>query len=314
MQELLRNTTAYKLLASEAKEGRLANTYLLIFNDEDNLRLALTEFARLFFDDWEETYRRIANGNHPDCLFYPEAGKVLDKDGAKAVIEESCLSPVESKRKLFVLDNFHRANATVQNKLLKSLEEPFDGVHFLLGATSEFPLLSTVKSRAKKLEIPPFSTKEVGACLKRIYPERDDIALYAQAAEGSVGRAQRLMEGGKFAVIQEKAYLCVSANNATIPAAARALNNISEKNEVISQIRRMYRDMLFYLTKQPYAIQDGISEKLKTLAKEFTPAVLVFALDVFAEADKQLNFNANLSQCVEVALWKIDKEKRKCKK
>lgn len=313
MQELLRSTTAYQLLSREVKNGRLANTYLLLFNDEANLRFALKQFACVFFDGADLTNERIGRENHPDCLFFPKEGKSLDKDAAAAIIEESCLSPVEGKRKLFVLDNFHKANAVVQNKLLKVLEEPPENVYFLLGATTEFPLLATVKSRAKKLEIPPFSEEQVGACLKRTYPERDDTAFYAQASDGSVGRAQSLISGGRYAELTKKAFACVAADGGKIAAATRALNGVSEKNEIISLMRRMYRDMLFYITGQPYA--GGVmTEELKRLAKEFTPAVLVFALDIFAEAEKQLNFNANLAQCVEIGLWKIDKEKRRCKK
>ncbi|MBQ9081590.1 MAG: hypothetical protein IJY26_03010 [Clostridia bacterium] len=315
MQKLLRSTTAYKLLCQEAKEKRLANTYLLLFNDEANLRLALKELACLFFDGSTATISRIERETHPDCLFYPQKGKALDKDVTSAILEESCLSPVEGKRKLFVLDNFHKASAVVQNKLLKVLEEPPQGVYFLLGATTEFPLLATVKSRAKKLEIPPFSEAEVEACLTRLYPERsaEDVAVYAAASDGSVGRAQSLFTGGRYSELYQKAFACVAAESGNICKAARALNGTEEKTEVISLIRRIYRDILFSLTAQPYGTK-GESEKIKGLAKDFTPTVAVFALDVFAEAEKQIVFNSNLAQCVEVALWKIDKEKQRCKK
>ena len=52
-------------------------------------------------------------------------------------------------------------NASAQNKLLKTLEEPPKNVHILLGATSEYPLLATLKSRVKKLEIPPFDNQTI---------------------------------------------------------------------------------------------------------------------------------------------------------
>ena len=59
MEQLLRSTTAYKMLAHEAAEDRLANTYLLLFPDEHNLRGALKVFAPLFFDGSEGTRARI---------------------------------------------------------------------------------------------------------------------------------------------------------------------------------------------------------------------------------------------------------------
>ncbi len=314
MEQLLRSTTAYKLLAREAKEDRLANTCLLLFRDEDNLRAALKVFAALFFDGSERTGARIGRESHPDCLFFPAPGKAPDKDMAEAVVEESFLSPVEGKRKLFVLDNMHRANAVAQNKLLKILEEPPAGVYFLLGAASEFPLLPTVRSRAERLDVPPFSESQLTAFLERTYPGCKDAAACAAAADGVPGRAQRLLQGGRYAELSALAFGCVSASAGEIPAAARALNGVSEKNEFIAIVRRMYRDMLFFRTGQPYVTQGAEGARLRSLSETFPPALLVFALETFAAAEKQLTFNANLSQCTEVALWKIDKEKRKCNK
>ncbi len=315
METLLRSTTAYKLLARDARENRLANTYLLLMQDEDNLRAALKIFAALFFGGGAETTARIARENHPDCMILPPPGKAPDKDMAEKVVEESFLSPVEGKHKVFVLDNMHRANAVAQNKLLKSLEEPPQGVHFLLGAASEFPILPTVRSRAAKLEIPPFSQGEIEAYLKRNYSDVGNVAACAAASDGSLGRAQRLLLGGRFAELSSLAMACVTASAKDIPAAARALGGVTEKGEFLSLLRGVYRDMLFLRLGRPAVTAGGAEgERLCAIAREYTPAVLVYALDVFAEAEKQITFNANLTQCVEVALWKIDKEKRKCNK
>lgn len=305
MQKLLQGTTAYKLLQNEAAQNRLSHTYLLLFPDEYNLRAALKTFAKLFFPDKRNAWERIDGENYPDCLFYPEAGKALDKDGALALLEESNMGTVEAARKLFVLDNFHKASAVVQNKLLKVLEEPPAGVHFLLGATSEFPLLTTVKSRAKRLEIPPFSEEEVGACLERNAKiPREEALSIAAMSEGSVGRAQQLFSGGRYKELQKKALDCVSARGGRIVTAARALNGVAEKFEIISLMKRSYRDALFYLTGRGTPLAAG--REIKELAAAFTPARLIYALDVMDEAEKQLTFNANLSQCVEVCLLKIE--------
>lgn len=315
MQKLLQSTMAYRIVRQEAALGALAHTYLLVFDDEVYLRLALREFSKLFFDGSAQTNARIDRGNFVDCAVYPEEGGVLDVEAAEEIIEESCLSPTEGERKLFVLADMHKASIVVQNKLLKVLEEPPKGVHFLLGATVEHPLLSTVKSRAKKLEIPPFSVESVGACLERIHPERSKAELleYAFASGGSVGKAQRLLEGGRYAQLVERAFLCVSASGGQIVEVSRSLQNVPEKKELVALISSMYRDMLFYRMGQDgYALMRGQSARLKALAGEFTPAVLVFALDRMSEAEKELTFNANLVQCMEVSLLKIYKEKTRC--
>jgi DNA polymerase III gamma/tau subunit len=94
--------------------------------------------------------------------------------------------------------------------------------------------------------------------------------------------------------------------------AAREFSTTTEKTDVLSLLSHMYRDMLFYkLGKGEYAGMKTLRGRLEKLAERFDERVLVYALDVMAEAEKQITFNANLAQCLEVGLLKIEKEKRK---
>ena len=188
MQTLLKTTQAYSLLQTEGKERRFGHAYLLLFNDPKNIRLALKTFAKLFFDcaeteneggmyasnDKKRIAELIDNDSFSDCLFFPSQDKKLTVEDAERIQEECTLNPVEGNRKVFLLADFAEANVQTQNKLLKMLEEPPEGVIFLLGATTVFPVLPTVLSRTKKLEIQPFEIAEVTECLTRIYGDKYD--------------------------------------------------------------------------------------------------------------------------------------------
>lgn len=315
MQKLLQSTMVYRILRQERALGTLAHAYLILLDDETYLRFALKEFAKLFFDGSADTSARIDRGNYVDCAVFPEEGTTWNVENAEKIVEASYLSPTESGCKVFILTDMQKASPVVQNKLLKVLEEPPAGVHFLLGATVEHPLLSTVRSRAKRLEIPPFSVESVGACLGRLYPERskEELIGYAAASGGSVGRARRLLEDGRYAELLDKAFACVEAHGGQIVTVTRGLQNVTEKKELVGLVASLYRDMLFYrLGKGEYATLRDRAGRLSALAEEFSPAVLVFALDRMNEAEKEISFNANLSQCMEVSLLKIDKEKSRC--
>lgn len=306
MKQLLSSTIAYRLIGKEAQADRLSNAYLLTFADEVNLRLALKECASLFFNG----DARIERETHPDCIILPESGKALTKEDAEKILEESLLSPVEGGKKLFVLDNMQKCSPVIQNKLLKVLEEPPENVHFLLGTTAEYPILSTVKSRAKKLEIPPFSIGEVYDCLTRLYGENADLMGYAEASDGVVGRAMNLYQGGRYKELYEKALAVVSAEKGDIPVACRALSFVAEKTDMVGMLARTYRDMLLYKTKQATPTGEH-AERIKKLSEKFSLSSLILALELMAEAEKEITFNAPLASCVEVAMMKIDKEKRK---
>ena len=155
---LIKDTRAYKTVAADKAAGRLSHAYLFISSDGVNSGEYLKIFAKLIMSDFadERADGLIDNGYHPDVLTFPKNGEAVLKEDVAKIIEESFLKPVESDKKLFLINNGESMNATSQNKLLKTLEEPPRGVHILIHATTEYPLLSTFKSRVKKLVIPPF--------------------------------------------------------------------------------------------------------------------------------------------------------------
>ena len=239
---------------------------------------------------------------------------VIKVDEVRTINEFLGKKSFDGNWRIVIIDSADELNINGANAVLKVLEEPPENVYFVLGTASEFPVLPTVRSRAARLEIPPFSEEQITAFLERKYPGCRGAAACAAVSDGCPGRAQRFLQGGKYAELSAAAYACAAAESRDIPAAARALGGVSEKTEFLSVLRRIYRDMLFCRTGQPCALHGEEGAKIRALSARFTPAVLVFALDVLSEAEKQITFNANLSQCVEVALWKIDKEKRKCNK
>lgn len=324
MEQLLRTTEAYKILAREARENRLSNAYLLLFDDRDNLRQALKVFSGIFFGNKNDTYARIQRENHPDCLVYPpyQSGRdekskkpKLDTKMVETVIEESFLHSIEGEGRLFVLDDMQNANESAQNKLLKVLEEPAPNVHFLLGATTDYALLPTVISRTEKLVIEPFTDEALVQCLRRRHPEiaKGEIEQVAQVADGSLGRAERLLSGRYYEEMADKAFKCVAATVHTeeIPAVSRGLNSVEEKAEFVLVLRKMFRDLLFISEEQPYYADGAYTEPLRGLAEKIDSATLIFALEATENIEKQLAANMDLSQCVEVALLKIgDRNKR----
>lgn len=157
MERLIRHTNAYKTQRLYALQGKLRHAYFLLFPGSGSLREVLKIFATLFFErnaktetDRARVESLIKKESYADCIFYPEAGKKFSVADAEAVEEECILRPVEGETKLFVIGDFSEATKEAQNKMLKMLEEPPEGVSFLLGATSSFSVLPTVLSRSGK--------------------------------------------------------------------------------------------------------------------------------------------------------------------
>ncbi|MBR2375646.1 MAG: hypothetical protein IKA88_05105 [Clostridia bacterium] len=316
MQTLLQNTQAYTLLETEAKKAALGHAYLLLLNDPRNLREALKTFAKLLLidensKDAERITRLIDKESFSDCLFFPDPDKKLTVEDAERIREESAFSPVEGEKKLFVIGDFAQANAQTQNKLLKLLEEPPKGVIFLLGATTVFPILSTVLSRTKKLEIQPFDVKDVQACLARIYGtayDQNTLELCAATSGGIVGEAQNVLEGGYYKTLSENAFALALCAENRLPTVVRQIGESRRQKELLTLLRLIFRDALLLKT-QPRAAKSLLlqSEKANVLAvsKQYSASALLFAQEALSEAEKQVTFNAVFPQCIELCMAKL---------
>lgn len=315
MQTLLKTTQAYTLLKTEAEENRFGHAYLLTFSDGRNLRIALKEFAKLFFHGDKRIASLIDTESFSDCLFFPAEGKKLAVDDAETIREESTLSPVEGEKKVFVVGDFAEANPQTQNKLLKLLEEPPKGVIFLLGATSVFPVLSTVLSRTKRLELLPFSTADTADCLQRIYGDkypREAVELCATTSDGNVGEAQNMLEGGQYRTLLESAFELALSTSATLPLTVKKIGETKHQKELIALLRLVFRDALLIKTgrAQKHLLLRGERERVSQTATKYATVALIYAQEALAEAEKQVQFNAVFAQCIELCLAKIQRKNK----
>ena len=317
MQTLLKTTGAYKLLQNEGKNKDFSHAYLLLFEDARNLRVALKTFAKLFFhceNEYTEQERRISElidaENYTDCLCFPdEEGKKLLVEDADKILEESTLAPVEGEKKVFILGDFSTANAPTQNKLLKLLEEPPKGVIFLLGATTSFSILPTVLSRTKKLEILSFDTPSITEYLRRTYKDKYDentLVLCAATANGSVGDACNILEGGYYKELTDNAFALALSPIFRLPGIVKQVGETPRKKELLNLLRLIFRDALLLKTgMQGKIVLRTEKERLSSVANSFTSSALLYAQEALSEAEKQVTFNAVFSQCIEVCLANI---------
>lgn len=279
METLLKNSAQFKILTGDRKANRLSHAYMLFFRDAKNLRDALKYFACGFFgaEEGDPLYARIFRETLPDLKVYPEQGKKITADGVSALIEDSALKPTELTKKLYIICGFDEAAPLVQNKLLKTLEEPPEGVHFLLGVTSLAPVLDTVRSRVKILEIPPFTGEQILSALER----RGHSGLNAAAAEscgGILGDAENMVEGGWFEEVREAAEkICAATDPEEIAYLAAEYGDTKYKRELLGEMQRQYF----------YALTSGGG-----CANKHKRSALIYAAEKISKANADLKFNA----------------------
>lgn len=99
--------------------------------------------------------KKILAGFHPDVFIYPKNKKFVVDDSAE-ILQNAHIKPLESKTKIFVINDAHTATVQAQNKLLKTVEEAPSHVVFLFNSTAQQKVLPTILSRTQKIVAPNF--------------------------------------------------------------------------------------------------------------------------------------------------------------
>jgi len=307
MQVLLKNTRPYALLEKDSQHGSFSHAYLLLSPDEETLRDYLRFYARAFFFGNTRALSLIEKEGFCDCLFFPKEGKKLSVEDASLIVEEAGIRPLEGDRKVFVVDGFHTASAAVQNKLLKILEEPPEGVHFLLGAATEFSLLPTVLSRVKKLDLPPFSPREIEGFLDRNYPHlsKEDVRFFAAASCGKLSSAKAFIGEGYYKETVEDAFSLLFSSPSTLAPLCKKVADKGRKELLFSVMEFLCRDAAFLGAGKgldAYLLSPFYKNQVEKLAKAYPVGALIAFQQSIRKAEKQLKFNANFAWCLQILM------------
>ncbi len=142
------------------------------------------------------TCHRVLGGNHPDVNWLLPDGKAgtISVDSARACHLRQSHAPYEGPAHVVIVDPADALGEGAGNALLKTIEEPRPGIHFLLLTTNLQGMLPTILSRALPIRLGRLDDEIVAAILGErageATPERRETA--ALLAEGSAGVALEL--------------------------------------------------------------------------------------------------------------------------
>jgi DNA polymerase III subunit delta' len=174
-------------------------------------------------------FRRVSSGGHAD-LKVVQRGWADDKKAKKRteiVIDDVrgigsflSLTPAEGGWRVVIIDAADEMNRNAANAVLKVLEEPPRNALLLLVSHSPGRLLPTIRSRCRKLTLPPLAEADVTAMLTRFRPELNgaDIAALARLGEGSIGRAMGLAAEGGLGLYRDMLSLLETLPRLDVPA------------------------------------------------------------------------------------------------
>lgn len=320
---LLKGTPAYETVKNDKKGGTLSHAYLFINNDEKSLKQYLKEFAKLIMCKEEESCNNCRSCSlvnkevHSDLLFLPQNEESVVTEDIVKLIEESYFKPIEGEKKVFVIYLAHTMNLHSQNKLLKTLEEPPKNVHILLGATSEYSLLSTIKSRVRKLEIPAFSPEKLLIALKDECQDKEKLEKAVKLGDGTLGKAFALYNDENLyqttALVRDVLSNMKSSKD-VLKYSVRIGELKSGLQEFLSILEIYFRDLLVLFSDKQGLIVNNEVLTIGAIENGYNLKSVVNAIEKIEEANLKKSFNANEMMLIEWLLFQILEGKHKWQK
>ncbi len=191
-------------LLERVQSERLGGSLLLVGPDGVGKRRVAMELAQR-----ELCFRRSACGQCQGCLMFkgalpvelpnllriaPEGKAGLIRIGAirgddlveGGVIQWAHRAPAPGCHRWILVEDAHRLNGASANMLLKTLEEPPPGTHFLLVTHRPEAMLQTIRSRCERIGFQPLSAEETWAVARREGWEENSREPWTALAAGTL--------------------------------------------------------------------------------------------------------------------------------
>jgi len=175
-----------KTLENQIKNGRVSHAYLFCGTRGTGKTSVAKIFASTLAKDFD--------------IFEIDAASNNSVQDVRDVIEKVKYPPVQSKYKVYIIDEVHMFSSSAFNAFLKTLEEPPAHVIFILCTTEPQKLLPTVQSRCLRFDFRSVSQENLEKHIANILKKEktaatpEAIKMLATAGCGSVRDALSFTE------------------------------------------------------------------------------------------------------------------------
>lgn len=312
----------FKLDALNGLDGAATScSYLIEGEDDDGLCL----LARLVAARLAGISDSRATDDFADIAIYPAPEKskskkgeeskraVMNVDDVRALISSLYLTPFELNKRFYIIERAESMSEILQNKLLKSLEEPPPRVCFILCASKA--LLPTVESRCKVLRLPPFPIDTVENELFKFHKDESAVKLAARASRGNIGMAEKILADKDFGATYLAALklLKTATGSKRFSSVAAVYDKFSR--EKIDSVLGVTEYLLADVARQKSGLPTVFDENdIRSASGGFTPYSAAACTEHVRDAKRRNSLNCMPTAVMDTLMLKIMEEKAKCQR
>ena len=261
-----------------------------------------------------ENCQLVAAHTHPD-FYIVEAEETKTTRNIKigqirALQTEAALRPINSSRRVVILDGAELMNNAAANCLLKTIEEPPSQPIFILLTASRSSLLMTIRSRCMTVNFDKLPPEKIRDALIARDIETQEAERLSVIADGSFGRALKLKESGGAQLretaldILEKISRAELSNEEIFKHGADFADWSREKfTDFLMHVQKILRDICFAEVLEPH--NSDLAARLRKI--KISEQKIFAMIEMGADFHKRLKSNANLRLLAEAYLMQLKK-------
>lgn len=295
---LIGNDKIKSILKESIKNDSILHSYLFYGIDGIGKKLFALDFAKMILCNNKndrpcgkcKSCIEFDTKNNPDFFLIEPDGNSIKIDQIRQMQKNILEKPINSSKKVYIIDNSDTMTKEAQNCLLKTLEEPQEFIVIILIASNENNILATVKSRCTKI----YFNKLEDVSLKAFIDEKfNNINLdenMLKLCDGSISKSIKVIE--KISILNQ------------IESIVDALDVTDELN-IINQNEVFYnnKDDINLLLDYMYIL---LFEKINT--NRVNKNNYINAIEFVQEAKNKLSNTNNYDMTIDNMLTKIWRE------
>lgn len=258
--------------------------------------------------------QRIQNEQHPDVVMIAPQGLSIKVDQIRYLKAEFSKSGVESKRKIFIIEDAEKMTVNAANSLLKFLEEPSGEVTAFLLTSHLNQILPTIVSRCQLVEVPALTKEQLKAKLTatgnftknqvQLLSQLTDSEQAAQelgSKEGFLELVETLWQWF-YNILRNKERSFVDVQVSIMPY----VNDRQDQELILELISLLARDMMLvkYQRYEEVAFVKYL-DKLEDVSLHLKPEQIVNGVELVLTTPKQLKMNITLQNILEHLTLKL---------
>lgn len=209
-KEVVAQSYVKEILLNQLETGEVKHAYLFC----GGAGTGKTTSARIFAKEVNE-----GKGNPIEI----DAASNNGVENVRNIIEDSKFKSLDSKYKVYIIDEVHMLSTGAFNALLKTLEEPPSGTIFILCTTDPQKIPTTIMSRVQRFDFTRIKNEDIVSRLTYILESENEEGAHYSNTEEALSFIGKLANGGMRDAITRLEKVLDYTSDITVEAVSAAL-------------------------------------------------------------------------------------------